>query len=71
MTKEEAYELMQKQNWYKTFIKVMESKGKIFNDFHRSYLVEDWIDCVFTWRYTPQGAEYWIAINNKWRTLIR
>ena len=71
MTKNEAYELIQKQNWYKLFIKVMESKGKFFNDSYRSHPTIDWIDYAFTWYYTPQGREYWAKINNKWRALIR
>lgn len=71
MTKEKAYELIQKQNWYKLFIKVMESKGKIFNDTYRSHPTIDWIDYAFTWYYTPQGREYWARINRKWKALIR
>lgn len=71
MTKEEAYELIQKQNWYKLFIKTMESNGKIFNDSYRSHFATDWIDYAFTWRNTPQGREYWANINSKWRFLTR
>lgn len=71
MTNKKAYELIQKQNWYKLFIKVMESKGKIFNDTYRSYLAIDWIDYAFSWCTTPQGREYWAKINSEWRTLIR
>ena len=41
MINKEAYELIQKQNWYKLFIKVMESKGKIFNDVYRSHCAID------------------------------
>jgi hypothetical protein len=71
MTKEEAYELMQKQNWYKLFIKAMESKGKIFNDSYRLHYAKDWIEYAFAWHYTPQGREYWSNINSEWRTLVR
>ena len=69
MTKEEAYKLIQKQNWYKLFIKVMETRGKIFNDAYRLNCTENWIFYAFTWSRTPQGREYWAEINNKWRAL--
>lgn len=71
MTKEEAYELIQRQNWYKLFIKAMESEGRIFNNAYRLHSITDWIDCAFTWHCTPQGSGYWREIHNKWKTLIR
>ena len=74
MTKEEAYELMQKQNWYKTFIKEVESnyRGHHFNDsFRKTWDSRLWVDRAFYWDGTQQGQIYWSEVYTKWQDLIR
>ena len=74
MTKEEAYKLIQKQNWYKIFIKEVESnyRGKYFNDsFRETWDYRLWVDRVFYWDGTRQGQFYWSEINTEWLNLTR
>lgn len=74
MTKEEAYKLIQKQNWYKTFIKEVESnsRGLRFNDsFREAWDSRFWVDGAFYWDETQQGSLYWSKANGKWRNLTR
>ena len=74
MTKEEAYKLMQKQNWYKIFIKEVERNYRRlhFNDsFREQWDSRFWVDRAFYWDGTRQGQFYWSEVNTKWQNLTR
>ena len=74
MTREEAYELMQKQNWYKLFIKEVcaNYRQNSFNEsFRRRTYPREWIDKTMWWDETRQGRLYWSEIHTKWKILTR
>lgn len=69
MTKEDVYELMQKQNWYKLFLKEMETnvRNQVFNkNFKTMFLPKTWIDRAMWWDSTSQGQSYWSKISDDW-----
>jgi hypothetical protein len=71
MTKDEAYELMQKQNWYKLFIKEVQTncRNEDFNkDFRQGIYFTSWIDQAIWWDATSQGHRYWKLINDMWES---
>lgn len=70
MTKDEAYKLMQKQNWYKFFLKEVATNSceeKFNESFREIHLPTYWIDKALYWDETSQGNSYWSDINVSFR----
>lgn len=58
MTIEEAYELMQKQNWYKLFLEEVSVNPRrvVFNHSYRNgNSIHNWVDNALYWDDTRQG----------------